>query len=664
MLLNRLKYRPCRAARFVGPADNAQRPGAGERAGGRTLVRRCAYLLMTAYVLLGTFGRFPWKADEPYSFSIVWNILAHGQWLVPHVGGDPFLEKPPLMFWLGALCARLMPWLPPHESCRLAVLLCLVLTCCAYCLAAARLYDETLHPGQGAPGIPSRRDWHLTALCLLAGTVGLAEHAHKFTADLGQMAGAALALAALVLACPRRGVPPPVGRAFRHGLLFGLGTGVAFLSKGLLVPGIAGLTLLLCLALVPGFYLGAGRRFWLGALAAALPFALPWPWALYRVEPDLFNEWFWTNNIGRFIGATALGGHDNPFQDRVRALLVNGAPASIIVLAGLCGVLMRSARRRLGPGLAPHRLRHGAARMPQALPARAVGGSEGNGLSAWRSFRPAYGVTVLFTAVSVVTLCASGAMRDIYLMPVYPALALLALPAAAGLERRDGKGWIIARRTLDGLFCAALVVIVSTWYALVKGTEPALLRGLWPGVDQVFPLPFALRREPWAAIAAGGLMALWWMIARARCGVGPLLAWTSGLATVWGVAFVLLMPWIDAARSYKDAFSPLRNWVGASGCLATDGMGESELAMLQYVTGTAGRRIYAGHSGQGDGVTKNPAARSCALLLVQDSIARPEKKTGRQWLPLWRGGRPADDNAFTLYRLAGRDDQTTPPGLP
>ncbi|WP_413730377.1 ArnT family glycosyltransferase [Sodalis sp. RH22] len=653
MLLKTIK---CRFSRADATGDGAH---------GRILLRRGAYLLFAAYFLLGTFGRFPWKADEPYSFSIVWNMLTHGHWLVPHVGGDPFLEKPPLMFWLGALCARLIPWLPPHESSRLAVPVCLVATFWACCRVARRLYDER-HDTRREEGVITRQDWRLTAVCLLAGTAGLTEHGHKFTADLGQMAGAAVALAGLALAGARPGISGPAGYAAspgkggRYGLLFGLGAGVAFLSKGLLVPGIAGVTLMLCLALIPGFHQRAGRRFWLGAATAALPFALPWPWALYRADPDLFAEWFWVNNIGRFTGNTLLGGHDNPFQDRIRAVLIGGAPASVIVLAGVFAGLMRAARGGLGR-LATGRLWHKAAG-PEMRPARAVNAvppAGRIGLSAWLAHRPAYGVTALFSAVGVAVLCASGSARDIYLLPVYPALALLALPAAAGLACRDGKGWAVARRALDALFGMALMVVVATWSALANGIEPVLLRIIWPGVDHVFPLPFTLRPDPLAAMAACGLVSLWWLILRARRGAGLLLAWTSGLSTLWGVAFVLLMPWFDAARSYKEAFSPLANWVGDAGCLATDGMGESELGMLHYVTGMAGRRLYAGHSGQGDGVTKNSAVRLCTLLLVQDSLTRPEKKPGPRWLPLWRGGRPADDNSFTLYRLASQDERMT-----
>ena len=78
---------------------------------------------LAAYLLAGLFGRGLWKADEPYSFGMVWNFLTTPDWLIPRVGDAPFMEKPPLMYWTGALAARLSaPWLSAPDGARLAVL--------------------------------------------------------------------------------------------------------------------------------------------------------------------------------------------------------------------------------------------------------------------------------------------------------------------------------------------------------------------------------------------------------------------------------------------------------------------------------------------------------------------------------------------------------------
>lgn len=74
------------------------------------------------------------------------------------------------------------------------------------------------------------------------------------------------------------------------------------LAKGVFVPGVIGLTLLI----IPIFQPGCRRKsYWLSALIAgiiALILILPWPVMLYLSHPEQFYEWFWINNFGRFFG--------------------------------------------------------------------------------------------------------------------------------------------------------------------------------------------------------------------------------------------------------------------------------------------------------------------------------------------------------------------------
>ena len=74
--------------------------------------RSVVVLMLCAYFVAGTFWRAPWKADEPYSFGVVLNIIERGDWVIPNVAFEPFVEKPPLMYWTGALAL----W--PYPICR------------------------------------------------------------------------------------------------------------------------------------------------------------------------------------------------------------------------------------------------------------------------------------------------------------------------------------------------------------------------------------------------------------------------------------------------------------------------------------------------------------------------------------------------------------------
>src|SRR4030065_2682318 len=69
----------------------------------------------------GLIGHDPWKPDEAYSFGLVYHILQSGDWLVPALAGEPYMDKPPLFYITAALFAKLWaPLLPLHDGARLA----------------------------------------------------------------------------------------------------------------------------------------------------------------------------------------------------------------------------------------------------------------------------------------------------------------------------------------------------------------------------------------------------------------------------------------------------------------------------------------------------------------------------------------------------------------
>src|SRR3990170_5406288 len=78
------------------------------------------YALIAAWVFLGLVGHDPWKPDEAYTFGLVYHILQSGDWVVPTLAGEPFMEKPPLFYLSAALFAwMLSPLLPLHEGAML-----------------------------------------------------------------------------------------------------------------------------------------------------------------------------------------------------------------------------------------------------------------------------------------------------------------------------------------------------------------------------------------------------------------------------------------------------------------------------------------------------------------------------------------------------------------
>jgi 4-amino-4-deoxy-L-arabinose transferase-like glycosyltransferase len=64
------------------------------------------WLLLLALLLIATgIGlRDPWPADEPRFALVARDMVATGEWLLPRVGGQAYADKPPLFFWLIAMC--------------------------------------------------------------------------------------------------------------------------------------------------------------------------------------------------------------------------------------------------------------------------------------------------------------------------------------------------------------------------------------------------------------------------------------------------------------------------------------------------------------------------------------------------------------------------------
>ena len=232
---------------------------------------------------LGLFGHDPWKPDEAYTFGLAFDIAQSGQWLVPTLAGEPFMEKPPLFALTAAFFAQITrDILPLHDGARLATLFYVLLTL----LFVGRTGREL--NGKGFAWLPA---------LLLIGAIGMAENAHRLLIDNALICGLAMGLYGLALA-PRR--------PHWAGFWLGIGAGIAFMAKGLLGPGLLALTALL-LPLFPHWRDWSLVRMLIVAVVAASPLVVVWPLLLHQRHPELFNEWLVTQNLGRFFGTVHLG---------------------------------------------------------------------------------------------------------------------------------------------------------------------------------------------------------------------------------------------------------------------------------------------------------------------------------------------------------------------
>src|SRR5438105_106406 len=95
--------------------------------------RSLLWLLLIPGLLLYVSMAFPlFEPDEGRYAEIPREMLAQGDWTVPHLHGEPYLDKPPLLYWLVMLsyqvfgvadwAARLVPALAIHGTVLLTYL--------------------------------------------------------------------------------------------------------------------------------------------------------------------------------------------------------------------------------------------------------------------------------------------------------------------------------------------------------------------------------------------------------------------------------------------------------------------------------------------------------------------------------------------------------------
>jgi len=171
-----------------------------------------------AFILPGLLGHEPWKTEDAIGTGIVHQMLNNGQWLIPNLAGEPFLEDGPLYYWIAAGMAWIgSPLLELHNGARLASGMLLLLALAFIRLATREFFGR--HEGDAA------------ALILL-GSLGLLVHAHENLAEIGVLAAHALGLFALALAHRRHVLA---------GVLLGAAWGTALLCKGMgaaLIPAL------------------------------------------------------------------------------------------------------------------------------------------------------------------------------------------------------------------------------------------------------------------------------------------------------------------------------------------------------------------------------------------------------------------------------------------
>ncbi len=251
--------------------------------------------LITLVAFSGIFGRDLWTPDEPRVTAICMEMAQSGDCVVPRLGGQPFIQKPPLAFIVGAGLIRVSEgFLSPTGAVRLSSVLW--------------GFGVLMFTGLLVRDLFADADLAWQTVLVLGSSWGFIESQHWIRVDS--------ALAFFVVAAVWAFAGAWVRNRPWWTIVGGILTACTFLTKGPIGP-------IMVFPAWLGLALAYGRpsfkqrlldsRHLVSHIISGLVFSLlsaSWVFLLWsRGGPDLFHQWFWENQIGRATGSSAVLGH-------------------------------------------------------------------------------------------------------------------------------------------------------------------------------------------------------------------------------------------------------------------------------------------------------------------------------------------------------------------
>jgi 4-amino-4-deoxy-L-arabinose transferase-like glycosyltransferase len=239
---------------------------------------------LIAVVWLATLRDRPlFNPDEGRYAEIPREMLSGGDWVIPHLNGVAYIEKPPLQYWATALSLGVFG--QSEFGARFYTALAALLSIGALWVSALLLWNE-------------RTAWRAAAA--LAGMLLFSIMGQLLTLDMSLTLYMTLALSGFLLAQrPERNPESGTGAA-PWMLLAWAAAGLGVLTKGLVAVAIPGAVLILY-SLHSRDY-GPWRRLRLSAgLPLFLVITVPWHWLAARRLPDFLDFFFVREHVARYL---------------------------------------------------------------------------------------------------------------------------------------------------------------------------------------------------------------------------------------------------------------------------------------------------------------------------------------------------------------------------
>jgi 4-amino-4-deoxy-L-arabinose transferase-like glycosyltransferase len=261
----------------------------------------CAFLFFYGLNQVGLIG-----ADEPRYAQVAREMLERDDWITPTLGGQPWLEKPPLYYWQAMMAYGIFGVSDRAARLPSALDATLLVLAVYFCLRRFR------------PGV------ELDGALISASAAGIVGYARAASMDMALVAAFTVGMLGW---WAWRETERKVYLAIFYCFM-----ALGMLAKGPVAPFLAAVVIVLYAAAVSQLRM-LRKTLWLPGILLFCAIVLPWYFAVQLHNPHFFSEFILEHNLGRF--SKNLYHHTEPFWYYIPVTALALVPWTVFVIAAL-----------------------------------------------------------------------------------------------------------------------------------------------------------------------------------------------------------------------------------------------------------------------------------------------------------------------------------------
>ncbi len=462
------------------------------------------FVLSLIFLFTGLIGHEPWRPLESTSISIILEIIQNNQVIMPMAASESVITNPPLYSYVAAAFGKLFsPILSLHDAARLANIFWMALTLVSLGLMTRELW------GQG---------FGRQAGLIFIGSVGLILNIHSLIPELATLLGYTISLYAFSLY---------FRRPFRASMVLGFGSGIAFLSGGIIPLIVIYLSSLLILI----FNNWRNKRYFIFiviSVTIAILAISPWLYSFNYLEPELFSSWIQAKKFSPEL----------LFSYHLKGILWFTWPALPIAI----WIIIKDYKLILSQ----------------------------------RKLQ----IPIVFSIVLFITISLTGQANQTNLIPFTIPLSIIAV---GGIDRLN-RGAASALNWFGILIFGFIGFLIWLgWFAMISEIPTKIYERMFYHSSnyiaefELFNFMFAL------------VITLLWLASIIKFKItnrSAISNWALGITMVWVTLITLWGPFIDNRKSYKLIFTDVKQQLTKSStCVYVNNLSDSQINLLHYYSG-------------------------------------------------------------------------------